>query len=55
MLFAVFAILALPASSENYQTDQVILTSGYGESVMTSDKVTINFAVETNDPDVIRM
>ena len=52
VLFAVFALLALPAAAENSQTDRVILTSGYGESVTTPDKVTISFAVETTDPDV---
>lgn len=51
VLFAVFALLALPAAAENSYTDRVILTSGYGESVTTPDKVTISFAVETTDPD----
>ena len=52
LLFAVFAVCALPAAAENSQTDRVILTSGYGESVTTPDKVTISFAVQTTDPDV---
>ncbi|MDR0980250.1 MAG: SIMPL domain-containing protein [Methanocalculaceae archaeon] len=51
VLFAVFALLALPAAAENSQTDRVIFTSGYGESVTTPDKVMISFAVETTDPD----
>lgn len=51
VLFAVFALLVLPTAAENSQTDRVILTSGYGESVTTPDKVTISFAVETTDPD----
>ena len=51
VLFAVFALLVLPAAAENSQTDRVILTSGYGESVTTPDKVMISFAVETTDPD----
>lgn len=52
VLFAVFALLALPAAAENSQTDRVILISGYGESVTTPDKVTISFVVETTDPDM---
>ena len=52
LLFAVCTLLVLPAAAENSQTDRVITTSGYGESVTTPDKVTITFAVETNDPDV---
>ncbi|HJK81269.1 MAG TPA: SIMPL domain-containing protein [Methanocorpusculum sp.] len=51
VLFAVFALLTLPAAAENSQTDRVILTSGYGESVTTPDKVMISFAVETTNPD----
>ncbi|MDV0441289.1 SIMPL domain-containing protein [Methanorbis furvi] len=52
LLFAVFAVCALPAAAETSPTDRVILTSGYGESVTTPDKVTISFAVQTTDPDV---
>lgn len=52
LLLAVIAILAVPVSAEDSSKDRIIATSGYGESVTTPDKVTISFAVTTEDPDV---
>ncbi len=51
MVFAVFALLALPAAAETLSTDKVILVTGSGESVTTPDKVTLTFGVESTNPD----
>lgn len=54
LVLCAVALLVLPAAAAtgDSQTDRVIQTSGYGESVTTPDKIMISFAVETSDPEV---
>jgi len=52
---AVFLLLAVPAvAAEDRLTDHIIKTTGYGESITTPDKVTINLGIETIDSDAAK-
>jgi len=52
---AVFLLLAVPAvAAEDKLTDHLIKTTGYGESITTPDKVTINLGIETIDADAAK-